>query len=60
MVGKKCNNDGMAKGIHSIYVCDGIFRNDKLEYVGSFSSHIGIGRALLAEINGILLAINFS
>lgn len=58
MVGNKCNNDGMAKGIHSIYVCGGIFRNDKLEYVGSFSSYIGIDRALLAEINGIMLAIN--
>jgi len=43
----KVNTDGAARGCPSFSTCAGIFRGSKGEYIGSFSSFLGIQKSLL-------------
>lgn len=44
----------MAKGVHSLCVCGGIYRNEAAEHVRSFVTLFG-ERILTAEVNAIML-----
>ncbi|GAU35907.1 hypothetical protein TSUD_69400 [Trifolium subterraneum] len=53
----KCNTDGTSKGNPGQAACLGIYRNFKGEVIGCFAHNIGIATALVAEIMGVVLAI---
>jgi len=56
----KVNTDGAARGCLGFSACAGIFRGSRGEYIGSFSSFLGIQKSLYVEVMGAILAIEFA
>ena len=56
----KVNTDGIARGCPSFSACVGIFRGSKGEYIGSFSSFLGVQKSLYVDVMGVILAIELA
>ena len=56
----KVNIDGAARGCPGFTTCAGIFRGSRSEYIGSFSSFLGVQKSLYAEVMGAILAIEIA
>jgi hypothetical protein len=53
----KCNTDGTSLGNTGAAACGGLFRNHRSEFIGGFAQSLGIASSLVAEIMGVILAI---
>ncbi|MCI60361.1 ribonuclease H protein, partial [Trifolium medium] len=53
----KCNTDGAAHGSPGPSACGGLFRNCHGMYLGSFAEFLGNSNAFVAEISGVMCAI---
>jgi len=53
----KVNIDGAARGCLGFPACACIFRGSNGEYIGSFSSFLGLKKSLYTEVMGVTLAI---
>lgn len=53
----KCNPVGVTKGASSSVVCEGIFRDYRVSFMGGFSFNLGNSFALHVELVGIMVAI---
>ena len=56
----KCNIDGASNGNPGPSACGGIFRNSSAEFVGAFAFNLGISNSLVAELQGVMIAIEIA
>jgi len=56
----KVNTDDTARGCSSFLACAGIFHGSMGEYIGNFSSFVGIQQFLYAKVMRVILAIEFA
>jgi ribonuclease HI len=53
----KCNTDDTSKGNSGQTACSSVYKKFKGEVIGCFAQNIGIVTTLVAEIMGVILAI---
>jgi ribonuclease HI len=56
----KCNTDGSALGSPGPSACGGLFRDNNGNHLGSFADFLGDSIAFLAELSGIMRAIELA
>ncbi|KAK2450584.1 hypothetical protein QL285_009697 [Trifolium repens] len=56
----KCNIDGAASGNPGTAACGGIFRNHDADFIYGFAEPLGIASSFVAEISGVMRAIEIA
>lgn len=56
----KCNTDGASSGNPGTSSCGGIFRNSEANCMGCFSEPLGVSTSFIAEMNGVMRAIEIA
>ena len=56
----KCICDGAASGSTGLSSCGGMFRDNQGLFLGGFAEGLGIGNSLIAELSGVMRAIDIA